>query len=357
MPEKSDETNSSSKRPADALASSSKRARTDSKEHTADCQDSDCQGCASGAVALDSDILDLSANELLLMAEQEEAEGSDRSVVIKLYETCIEKFDGQSTLDFAWALLRSAEYIDYNTHAADAIAIAEKAPQETDADKARAQLIIGRARVLEVCLNQANWQDKRDDDTEDEYSEHKLPVPVSGIKDLEKGLADISKSLELSRKDADAVESTLVFFSVRYQRHALIHALRAKITDSALNIALKYVDWTLTVCNDVHIQGCRIAVWWAMVMADTAADSEEDQGTEIESRIEPISKFLELQTSNVACCKLRAQMLVVLSSVILDEDRVVDMFDMAIDTLQSAHKIDPEDQDVISQLIDLGIEM
>ncbi|KAJ1724018.1 hypothetical protein LPJ53_001655 [Coemansia erecta] len=356
MPETNDK-RSSSKRPADAPASSSKRARTDPKEHTADCQDSDCEGCASGAVALDTDILDMSAKELLSMAEQEEAEGSDRSVVTKLYETCIERFAGQSTLDLAWALLRSAEYVDYDAYATDAIAIADEAPKDTDEDRARAQLITGRARVLNVCLNHANWQDKRDDDTEDDNSECRPSVPVSGIKDLEKGLANISESLKLSGASNNAVDGTLAFFSARYQRHALVHSLRTRITDSALDIALRYVDWTLTACNDVHIQGCRIAVWWAMAMADTAADSEEDQGAAIEARIEPISKYLELQTSNVACCKLRAQMLVVLSSVILDEDRVVDVFDTAIDTLHHAHKIDPEDQDVISQLADLGVEM
>ncbi|KAJ2787025.1 hypothetical protein GGI15_001072 [Coemansia interrupta] len=356
MPETNDK--HGSKRSVDAPTSSSKRARIDPKEHTADCQDSDCHGCASGAVAFDTDILDLSAKELLSMAEHEEAEGSDRSIVTKLYETSIEKFAGESTLDLAWALLRSAEYVDYDSYATEAIAIAEKAPKDTDEDRARAQIITGRARVLNVCLNHANWQDKRDDDTEDDdNSEYRLSVPISDVKNLEKGLADISESLGLSEKSDDAVNSTLAFFSARYQRHALIHSLRARITNSALDIGLKYVDWTKTACDDVHIQGCRIAVWWAMAVADTAADSEQDQGAAIEARIEPISKYLELQTSNVACCKLRAQMLIVLSSVILDEDRVVDLFDMAIDTLHCAHKIDPEDQDVISQLADLGVEM
>ncbi|KAJ2699157.1 hypothetical protein FB645_005411 [Coemansia sp. IMI 203386] len=330
-------------------AGPSKRARTASKDHTEDCSDADCQGCAGGEIALDSEIMALPAEKILALAEQEEAEGADRSVVTKLYEASVEKFAGQSTLAFSWALLRFAEFVDYEEYAADAVAVARKAKSADQGDAARVLLINGRARVLRVCLRQENRCDQREEDTD------RLDAKISGEKELEQGLADIVASLRDTPSDKNmstVVETTLAFFSTRCQRHSLIHSLRLVLLDSALDIALKYIDWSAKEGTGSHVLACKIAIWWTMAMADSMLE-DEVQSRAVEERLGPIVSYLESQSSDVPSCKLHAQLLIVLSSVLADEDKVVEAFDAAIRILQGAHQIAPEDQDIISQLEDL----
>ncbi|KAJ2855514.1 hypothetical protein J3B02_002126 [Coemansia erecta] len=337
-----------------SLASSSKRARTVSKNHTEDCRDSDCQGCAGGEIALDPEILALPAEKILALAEQEEAEGGDRSVVTKLYEASVEKFAGQGTLDSAWALLRCAEFVDYEEYAADAVAVAKKAKCTDKGDNARALLINGRAQVLRICLRQENRCSQQDEDTE------QLSADIFGKQELDQGLADIAASLKSisGEENISAVaENTLAFFSARcQQRHSLIHSLQLALLDSALDIAIRHVDWTAKQSTGSHVLACKIAIWWAMAMADSALE-DEAQSRAVEKRLGPIITYLETQSSDVSSYKLHAQLLIVLSSVLADEDKVVEAFDSAIRILQAARQIAPEDQDIINQLEDLEAEV
>ncbi|KAJ1817042.1 hypothetical protein LPJ75_001828 [Coemansia sp. RSA 2598] len=339
-----------------SLAGTSKRARTASKNHTEDCHDASCKGCAGGEIALDPEVLALPAEKILALAEQEEAEGGDRSVVTKLYEASVEKFAGQSTLASAWALLRCAEFVDYDEYAADAVAVVSKAKDTDKGHGAKALLINGRAQVLRVCLRQENRRSQQE--AEDETEAEDLSAKVSGRHALEQGLADISASLKAESSEEDntgIVENTLAFFAARCQRYSLIHSLRLALLDCALDIALRHVDWSAKEGTGSHVLACKIAIWWTMAMADSTLENET-QSRAVEERLGPIVAYLETQASDLPSCKLHAQLLIVLSSALADEDKVVEAFDAAIRVLQAAHKIAPEDRDIIDQLEDLGAE-
>ncbi|KAJ1890942.1 hypothetical protein LPJ66_007197 [Kickxella alabastrina] len=352
--------NNSSKRQAElSSAGPSKRARTISTDHTPDCQDKHCKGCASGEILLSSDITSLSAEEIISLAEQEEADGSDRPIVSELYETAVKKFADQKTLSHAWALLRLGEYVDYEEYATMAVAMAKGVMAEGVQEEARAVMIGGRARVLGVCLKQDNWRDPE----EDEMDEDQEQKAIVNKKELEQGLGEISRALKMvqssnsdSNSDkANLIASTLAFFSTRYQRHSLINALRLVIMDSALSMITTHIDWDSSD-SGLRTAGCRIAIWWAIARSESMPDAE-DVGEQIESRLAAVLKYLESQSTDCTCCKLRAQLLIVLSGVVSDEDRAMDAFDSAVEALQQAHTLDPEDQDIVSQLEDLGAEV
>ncbi|KAJ1937818.1 hypothetical protein GGF37_005053 [Kickxella alabastrina] len=349
------ENNSSKRQTASSSAESSKRARTTSTDHTPDCQDKHCKGCASGEILLSSDITSLSAEEIISLAEQEEADGSDRPIVSELYETAVKKFADQKTLSHAWALLRLGEYVDYEEYATMAVAMAKGVMAKGVQEEANAVMIGGRARVLGVCLKQDNWRDPE----EDEIDEDQEQKAIVNKKELEQGLGEISRALKMvqsSNSDkANFIASTLAFFSTRYQRHSLINALRLVIMDSALSMITTHIDWDSSD-SGLRTAGCRIAIWWAIARSESLPDAE-DVGEQIESRLAAVLKYLESQNTDCTCCKLRAQLLIVLSGVVSDEDRAMDAFDSAVEALQQAHTLDPEDQDIASQLEDLGAEM
>ncbi|KAI7833826.1 hypothetical protein BX661DRAFT_222636 [Kickxella alabastrina] len=226
------ENNSSKRQTASSSARSSKRARTTSADHTPDCQDKHCKGCASGEILLSSDITSL-----------------DRPIVSELYETAVKKL---------------GEYVDYEEYATMAVAMAKGGPG------------------VGVCLKQDNWRDPEEDEI-DEDQEQKAIVPT----------------------------------------HSLINALRLVIMDSALSMITTHIDWD---------------------SSDSEPPDAEDVGEQIESRLAAVLKYLESQNTDCTCCKLRAQLLIVLSGVVSDEDRAMGAFDSA-------------DQDIVSQLEDLGAEM
>ncbi|KAJ2384238.1 hypothetical protein GGI23_006974, partial [Coemansia sp. RSA 2559] len=121
--------------PSSSAVDESKRVRR-AKDHTADCDGAECTGCASGAIVLDTDVLSLSARELMAMAEQEHEDGAGRAVVSKLYETALDRFGDEASLAHASALLHFAVFVGYSNFAYEAIYIAEKTVAGSTADKA-----------------------------------------------------------------------------------------------------------------------------------------------------------------------------------------------------------------------------
>ncbi|KAJ2725814.1 hypothetical protein GGI07_001021 [Coemansia sp. Benny D115] len=354
-----------SKRQLDAETSAgpSKRARKTAAEHIETCDESDCEGCAAGPITLETDVLDLPAPSLLAMAEKEVEANADHAVICKLYEAALEKFADQETISHAWALLRFAEFIEYQEYADKAIAMAEKLEEElAGEDKARAVWVSGRARVLNVCADPENREDE-DDYFVDEYfveeEEAEAVLYFAGEKTLADGLERIAKAVELTAGEKESkleyVLSTLEFYIERYRHHALCSKLRLKISESALDIAEKHVDWAAGELGPLEEMSLRVATWWALAACKQADD--EDACELIEKRLAPVLKYLQAQTSSVLCCKLHAELLISISTIASDEDRVVEMFDTAIEALEQAHKLDPKDEGVIQQLSDLGIEI
>ncbi|KAJ1966114.1 hypothetical protein GGI12_000318 [Dipsacomyces acuminosporus] len=243
------------------------------------------------------------------MAEQEEAEGADRSVVTKLYETALEKFGGEASLSHAWTLLRAAEYIEFSTYAKEALAVLERTETSQDLEDAQMALIRGRARVLL---------------TSDAY-----PSAVAG---------------------------TLASLSSRAERGTLVGKLRLCVMNIALSAVDACVQWEgdskspVDSADDLRLLSSKVAVKWALAAADGMVSGEQ-----IEARLKPAATYLDAHPSQTDCCKLRAQMLIVLSSVLSDEDEAINAFDAAVEALKRAHKIDPKDEDVASQLEDLGV--
>ncbi|KAJ2614548.1 hypothetical protein H4S08_001665 [Coemansia sp. RSA 1365] len=315
------------------------------------------------------------------MAEQEEAAGADRAVVNKLYETALEKFAGEKSLAHAWALLRLAESVDFSEYALQARTMVENIAAAGNHEKGQALVIQGRARVVAVCLDQANWRDPLNEDSEESdgdgdngetanaggSSSDSSRKRISGEQSLKQGLDEISKGLKLFGKDSIAVTTeTVASLTTRHERRLLVKWLRLRIMNSTLSIAYSFLDWD-TQRNDkasdnasdmqdsvfdLSVMAGKAAVYWALSATDCKI-----QGSRIEARVEPAIRFLETASSNLECCKLRAQILIALSTVLDEEDSVVEAFDSAIGALQQAHRISPNDKDVISQLEDLGVDI
>ncbi|KAJ2157260.1 hypothetical protein GGF46_004628 [Coemansia sp. RSA 552] len=354
---------SSKRRAAGGAASSgdSKRARSTKATHAAQCDDPECSGCADGAVALADDILDLSAAELLGMARQEEAAGTDRAVVTKLYEAALAKLGGQKSLLRVQALLQFAEFVDYSEYAAEVLPMADAISPDNDADRAQLQVFRGRARVLTVCLDQANRRESEDIDSDDEDSS--AATPISGEESLRQGLQEIADGVQVPGVAAGLVGDTLASLSIRHERGSLICELRRAIMDSALAIAFKSLRWDVSdtkrskdpeaSSDDLAPLACKIAVYWTLAAAECAVE-----GDQIEARIAPAAKYLEsASTADAECCKLRAQLLIVLSGLLDDEDAALSAYDTAIDALKQALRLRPDDADVACQLEDMGIEI
>ncbi|KAJ2079852.1 hypothetical protein H4R24_003509 [Coemansia sp. RSA 988] len=356
-----------------------KRARKTLLEHASDCADSDCVGCADGGIALGQDIANLSASELSAMAEQEDAAGTDRAVVNKLYETALEKFAGERSLAHAWTLLRLAESVDFNEYAKQASAMADKIATTDSEEKARVLVIQGRARVVAVCLDQANWCDPLNDDSDESdvgddgtantgsSSNNNSRRRISGEQSLNKGLDEIAEGLKLLGKDSIAITAgTVSFLTTRHERRLLTRGLRLKIMDTGLESAYNFLGWDTQHSSetsnsssgkhsaefDLSVIACKAAVYWALAATDCKI-----QGSRIEARVEPASRFLEAASSDAECCKLRAQIFIALSTVLDEEDSAVEAFETAVGALQQAHRINPNDKDVINQLEDLGVEI
>ncbi|KAJ2848656.1 hypothetical protein IWW36_003171 [Coemansia brasiliensis] len=344
---------SSNKRVAVSDETNSKRVRrTPVAAHADDCQDTECTGCAAGAIVLDQEVLDLSANQLVAMAEQEASEGTDRAVVTKLYEAALEKFDGKNQLPHAWALLSFAEYIDFDEYAIQAVAIADKSVN--DDNQTQVLLLKGRANVLKVCLNQSNWADldNADTDDEDEPTEQK----VAGDKLLLQGFDEITRSLQ--NANSQMVLNTVTAFLARYDKRPLISSLRMQIMDTAMSIAYMTLQWDTGSSegtpedSDLALAACKSTLYWALA-ASACLVSEG----EIEDRVRPAVQYLARHTNNADVCKLYAQIMLVLSGLLSDDDAALEAFDSAENALKQVLKINPSDSDARSQLEDLGISI
>ncbi|KAJ2511388.1 hypothetical protein H4217_007405 [Coemansia sp. RSA 1939] len=353
-----------------------KRPRGRNKDHSADCDDAECTGCASGAVVLDNEVLALDARELVAMAWQEHEDGADRAVVAKLYETALDKFADEVSFAHADALLRFADIVGYAAFASEALQTAEKAEKADSADAARLMLIQGRARVLLVCLNPANWRDPQDDDDDDDAGESGAALAPTDKDMLIRGLDQISDALHRLRQSdshGNAVEygaaetrDTLQALLAQDETRSLVGHLRIAILDRALELASVAAGWRKeadTVSDDnkrepnnsMLLLASRVAVVWAL--AATASSDSPVDGETVKTRAGPATKYLETCESDATACKLNAQLLVVLSSVLDDEDEAIAAYDGAIDALQRAHKLDPTDNDVVCQLEDLGADL
>ncbi|KAJ2554071.1 hypothetical protein EV175_002720 [Coemansia sp. RSA 1933] len=350
-----------------STAEGSKRARRP-KDHTADCDDDECMGCASGAIVLETDVLRLSARELVAMAEQEHEDGARRAVVAKLYETALDRFGDEASLAHAAALLRFAGIVGYTEFASEAIRIADNAVAESEADKAHLLLVQGRARVLLVCLKPSSWRDPQDDSDEEDGSEEPL-APIDKEM-LDRGLDEVSRALDTLRQvdkhDSTSVaveetRDTLVELLAQNEQHSLVGPLRISILDCALDLACVAAGWGVepgaigSDDDDMRMLASRTVVAWALA-ATASAESAVD-GETLKAKTAPASKYLETRSTNAEACKLHSQLLIVLSSTLDDEDEAIDAYDSAIRTLQQAHKLDPNDEDIVCQLEDLGVDL
>ncbi|KAI8326399.1 hypothetical protein GQ54DRAFT_294851 [Martensiomyces pterosporus] len=366
-----------SKRPAAEGSSSSsksgatKRSRT-IKGHASDCDDPECTGCADGAISLEADVLSLPAREITAMAEQEEAAGADRAVVAKLYETALEKFGDEASLPRAWALLRCAEFVEFSEYAAEALAISARVEAAQGLETAQKSLIQGRAHILLVCLDENNWRDPSED-SDEEDDDHEgagfgASASIFGEDILNQGSEEIIDALQLigglGDKDAydSAIRGALASLSARAERNSLTGMLRLHIMSIALKVVDTCVKWedasecnsnsTADLADDIRAVASKVAVRWALAAADGMVSGEQ-----IEATLKPAAAYLDSHGSDIGCCKLRAQMLIVLSSVLSDEDEAISAFDTAVEALKRAHQIDPEDEDVTNQLEDLGVDI
>ncbi|KAJ2358513.1 hypothetical protein GGF43_000759 [Coemansia sp. RSA 2618] len=356
-----------SKRAAATDDAGSKRARTapEPKTHTAECHDEECTGCADGAVMLDPDVLELPAAELLHLAEQEQSARADRAVITKLYETALDACGSEPSLLRAQVLLRLAEYVGFVDYASEAIDVAgrvsaeaSQAASEKDEGGAQALVVVGRARVLAVCLDRVNWADDQSDaesDAEDDAGA-KLP-PIAGDSVLRQGLREIIEALRIIAAPA-ATLATLESLLACHDSHSLLAPLRLATMDCALAISYDALGWDTTTAPvsdtnaDLALGASKAAVYWAMAASECATE-----GSQIEDRIAPVVKYLAQTTGSSECCKLHAQLMLVLSGVLSDEDMALHAFDTAVEALTQAHQISPDDKDVVRQLEDLGVDV
>ncbi|KAJ2500873.1 hypothetical protein GGH96_002394 [Coemansia sp. RSA 1972] len=316
-------------------SSTSKRARTACT--SPDCTDGSCPDCADGAIHLDPAVLSLPASELLDLAEHEDRTHSDRSIVTSLYEHALSKCTTPELR--SRALLRLAEYVGYADYASQAIEAAES------------DVIKGRARVLRVCLDPNNWVDPDAESSE----------KVEGLEELDKGLKEIESGLKGAEKDV--VLDSVVALMGRVEAHELCAPLCNRLTDTALAVSYAALGWTESAdstdpadpVDEEHAELAQAASAAAVRWSQSATECSVP-GTQIESRLLPILTYLANQTTNSELCKLRAQIMLVLSGILDDDDAALGAFDSAVESLLLAHKITPDDADVVRQLADLDID-
>ncbi|KAJ2743719.1 hypothetical protein GGI20_003541 [Coemansia sp. BCRC 34301] len=339
-----------------------KRART-SKSHSADhnCSDANCSCCGDGPVQLDEHILNQPAHTLLSMAlEEAESSTHDRAVVIKLFETALEKFGDERSLEHAWALLRFAEYAEYMEYADKAVLLARELGTSCDLVKAQCGLLESRAKILSVCLEQSNWRDPAadDGDSDDEVDAEATGKPVVGESKLVDSLLKLI-ALHSTERNAETYRSTLIFLFARREAHALTSRTLLILFDAAVTIVYEHEGWLAagssgkatapTKDDNIRRIAHQAALVWAMAAAECCVDSDA-----IESRLEPIVAYLASQSNDAECCKLYAQLLLVLCGCYADEEKAMNAYDLATSTLVQAHKLSPDDQEIRSQLADMG---
>ncbi|KAJ2369816.1 hypothetical protein H4S02_009883 [Coemansia sp. RSA 2611] len=346
-------------------SSAPKRART-SKECSADheCSDDNCSCCGDGPVQLDDQVLSQPAHTLLALALEEIESTGDRAVVIKLFETAIEKFGNEKSLEHAWALLRLAEYAEFMDYAEKAVLIAKELGTAGQMEASLCGLLEARAQVLSFCLEQSNWRDPVPDggDSDDDVDED-TNKPIVGEQKLVDSLAQlVAAHNALSALSTavpsfiDAYRGTLTFLFARREAHALTSRMLLVLFDAAVTLAYEHEGWLATSStagidsgDDTRKIAHQAALVWAMAAAECSVDSAV-----VEARLEPIVKYLASQPNDAECCKLYAQLLLVLCGCYEDEEKAMDAYDLASSKLAQAHKLSPNDPEIKSQLADMG---
>ncbi|KAJ2748426.1 hypothetical protein GGI19_006115 [Coemansia pectinata] len=345
-------------------SSAPKRART-SKECNAghDCTDDNCSCCGDGPVQLDDQVLSQPANVLLSMALEEIDSTGDRAVVIKLFETAIEKYGDEKSMEHAWALLRFGEYAEYMEYAEKAVLLARELNVAGDLEKAQCELLEARAQVLSFCLEQSNWRDPAADDSDNDDVDEDVSKPIAGEQKLVESLAQLvaaHNSLFDERSAApsfiDAYRGTLTFLFARREAHALTSRMLLVLFDAAVSIVYAHEGWLATSSSassdngdDMRKIAHQAALVWAMAAAECLVDAEV-----VEARLEPIVKYLSSQPNDAECCKLYAQLLLVLCGCYEDEEKAMNAYELASSKLAQAHKLSPDDLEIKSQLADMG---
>ncbi|KAJ2829964.1 hypothetical protein GGI24_002017 [Coemansia furcata] len=351
-------------------SSAPKRART-SNECAAgpDCTDDDCSFCGDGPIQLDDQVLSQPAHALLTMALDEMENTGDRSVVIKLLETAIDKFGSEKSIEHAWALLRLGEYAEFMEYAEKAVLLARELG--SDLEKAQCRLLEARAQVLSFCLEQSNWRDPAAADGDDDDVDEDPSVPIVGEAKLVESLAQLvaaHAALPAERNAAppliDAYRGTLAFLFARREAHALTSRMLLVLFDAAVSIVYAHEGWLAAPSSssssgnpasgaangdDTRKIAHQATLVWAMAAAECSVDAAA-----VEGRLEPLVKHLASQPNDAECCKLYAQLLLVLCGCYEDEEKAMDAYDLATSKLTQAHRLSPDDPEIRSQLADMG---
>ncbi|KAJ2733802.1 hypothetical protein IW152_002794 [Coemansia sp. BCRC 34962] len=353
-------------------SSAPKRARTSRECNTNhECTDDSCSCCGDGPVQLDDQVLSQPARTLLALALEEIESTGDRAVVIKLFETAIEKFGNENSLEHAWALLRLAEYAEFMEYAEKATYMVRGLNTAGEMEKGLCGLLEARAQVLSFCLEQSNWRDPvpDDGDSDDDVGED-TSKPIAGEQKLVDGLAQLvaAHSLLSAQPSAvpsfiDAYRGTLTFLFARREAHALSNRMLLILFDAAVTLVYEHEGWLATSSSEKAISSNtgidseddtrkvahQATLVWAMAAAECSVDSAA-----AEARLEPIVKYLASQPNDAECCKLYAQLLLVLCGCYEDEEKAMDAYDLATSKLAQAHKLSPNDPEIKSQLADMG---
>ncbi|KAJ2352792.1 hypothetical protein GGI03_006171 [Coemansia sp. RSA 2337] len=344
-------------------SSAPKRART-SKDCSAghNCTDDNCSCCGDGPVQLDDQVLSQSAAVLVSMALEEIENTGDRAVVIKLFETAIEKYGDDKSMEHAWALLRFSEYAEYMEYAEKAVLLAKELNTVSDLERAQCELLEARAQVLSFCLEQSNWRDPTADDSDNDDVDEDVSRPIAGEQKLVDSLAQLvaaHNKLSAERSAAPFVEAylgTLAFLFARREAHALTSRMLLVLFDAAVSIVYAHEGWLATSSSASNVNGDdmrkiahQATLVWAMAAAECLVNADA-----VEARLEPIVEYLASQPNDAECCKLYAQLLLVLCGCYEDEEKAMNAYELASTKLAQAHKLSPDDLEIKSQLADMG---
>ncbi|KAJ2333615.1 hypothetical protein GGI00_002245 [Coemansia sp. RSA 2681] len=339
-----------------------KRART-SKGHGADheCNDDSCSCCGDGPVQLDEQVLREPAPMLLAMALQEaDKDTPDRPVVIKLFEAAVEKFGDEKSLDRAWTLLRFAEYAEYTEYADMAVSLTKELDVSDERARTLCELLEARAKILSACLEQSNWRDPAADDGDSDDDEA-LSKPITGEEKLVDGLTQMVAA-NFGSHSSDAYRDKLAFLFARRDAHPLTSRLLLALFDAAATIVYEREGWlaagnpekAVAAADDdgVRKTAHHAVLVWAMAAAECSVDCEA-----IEARLEPLIKYLDSKPSDAECCRLYAELLIVLCGCYEDEEKAIAAYELASSKLVLAHRLSPDNPEIKSQLADMGISL
>ncbi|KAL1917578.1 uncharacterized protein VTP21DRAFT_3971 [Calcarisporiella thermophila] len=342
-------------------------------EHTATCNDIECQGCSTGELEFtftteDGVVTKPSALDLFHMAMEESSlskassgsEIDNKDIAKRLYDLAIEAFEKDSERDdfsYATCLLEFGRFWHVEESVREAITLFDKLVKKGDTN---AHIGAGKAKVA-LCEILRRRNQMADEDSSDEDLDNDRIAVTGEEKRLFKEAAeslDIGlNNLKMQNKEKYARNTTLIAKElVAYGSSVEISSFNRDYAKSVFEKARHYLEQYENIDKetDKNEDAFILELWGSYYFYTARLEDTDDQCMFLLNKaIDRLEQMRKVEGEIASSLEILGHAYLLKSSSVQNDDESLEAYDHAIDVLSKASALNPTNQELKTLLLTL----